>query len=264
MTEGPTETCRGPWTRDVHPSLDGRPVLVGDRLIGPGPDGPDPVKFTVASIVWDSVDYMGDGQPCGWTFTATDNEFEWPLRDCERAGSGAVAVPTEGAGEADDIDVFNAVVMADKNLRKYGHADGPEAAALAADDAEIERYRLTTMCQPCDGDGDCPVCGGEEGGCEACAFTLRCRYCRGSGECPPRAAVSSDDLRSQIEKLRLAAKRMDAAAAARNAADPDDTDPEGRASGGQMYGGMLALVLAIEPHAAASGDREATDEEPGT
>lgn len=100
----------------THPLLDGRPVMIGDVLVAPHPDDPDPegntlkVEFHVGSMFWDSghdVDYstgkpVWPSRPRGWTVAPIDEEanyeppYEWPLSECRRPDTPSVC-PTCGS-----------------------------------------------------------------------------------------------------------------------------------------------------------------------
>lgn len=91
---------------ETHPTLDGRPVMIGDQLIAVHPDDYDDngdaieVTFRVGSMFWDAgkdVVHV-DGRPTwpngprGWTVAPVDAEdgdlpYEWPLSECRRGGS---------------------------------------------------------------------------------------------------------------------------------------------------------------------------------
>lgn len=73
-----------------HPTLDGRPVMIGDLLEADHPDrsegGPATVQFAVGSMHYDHMRPAG-GPPLGWTVAPAavdDLDFEWPLFECRR------------------------------------------------------------------------------------------------------------------------------------------------------------------------------------
>lgn len=80
-----------------HPTLGGRPVMIGDLLEADDPDRIDPetgdpvvVQFHVGALTYDHGNWLHKGdEPVGWTVTAADvdeTDFEWPLSECRRAG----------------------------------------------------------------------------------------------------------------------------------------------------------------------------------
>lgn len=76
-----------------HPTLAGRPVMIGDLLEADHPDrsegGPTTLQFHVGSITFDYGNWIDKGdEPVGWTVAAADSDeidFEWPLSECRRA-----------------------------------------------------------------------------------------------------------------------------------------------------------------------------------
>lgn len=100
----------------THPSMDGRPVMIGDVLIATHPDASDPegnvleIEFHVGSMFWDSghdVDYstgkpVWPSRPRGWTVAPIEEEanyelpYEWPLSECRRPDTPSVC-PTCGS-----------------------------------------------------------------------------------------------------------------------------------------------------------------------
>lgn len=63
-----------------HPTLDGRPVMIGDLLEVDDPPGhTTTVQFRVASITWDPTPHGG-----GATVRSIDHSVERHLRDCRR------------------------------------------------------------------------------------------------------------------------------------------------------------------------------------
>jgi hypothetical protein len=78
-----------------HPTLDGRPVMIGDLLEADDPDRTDPetgdpvvVQFHVGSITYDHGNWLHKGdEPVGWTVAAADvdeSDFDFPLSECRR------------------------------------------------------------------------------------------------------------------------------------------------------------------------------------
>lgn len=78
----------------IHPTLDGRPVMIGDHLEATCPDDPWlDLQFHVGTIHYDSSTYPNETDPAGWTVSPIDSEraitsYEWPISECRRVTGG--------------------------------------------------------------------------------------------------------------------------------------------------------------------------------
>lgn len=78
---------------ETHPILEGRPLMIGDRLAAMSPDddghGQTPVvHFAVGALTfdWQSAWWPSGGPPVGWTVQPADTDlgYEWPITEVWR------------------------------------------------------------------------------------------------------------------------------------------------------------------------------------
>lgn len=143
-----------------HPTLEGRPVLIGDRLEADHPDrsegGPATIDFTVGSITWDSGSTLYPENGAGWTVAPTEDEadaapYEWRVAECRRSEfdtSDALLDRLDQLRQPHDpfSDTYRDIGMAIARIRLAERRPSLDAARRAqlrspAEDQEMQRLR---------------------------------------------------------------------------------------------------------------------------